>query len=295
MLRQFIKYELSGVFFYTVAKEGSFIAASQKLGYAQSNLSTRIRQLEDSLGAELFVRSRSGVRLTEKGQVLYGYAEKLLLLSAEAEGAVCEELYDTGRLTISTMESAAVSFIPGMLADYHTSNPEVEVHVRTGTSRDGLHAVLRNEADLAIVAGQNQHEELVSLPLMTEKLVIVTGAGDSENRELEKLLMRPLLVFPDGCTYRQMLEHMLADKGIASVKTMEFTSLGAILASVSAGLGISFFPESAIAAFSACDALHIVEVPEKYQRIGIFMVYRKKSSNNKTLMDFIRKADPGQK
>ena len=224
-------------YFYTVAREGSFMAAAEKLDYAQSNLSMRIKQLEEMAGAELLIRGRNGVTLTEKGQVLYSYADKLLALSEEAESAVKGEEYSTGRVTITAMESAAVTFLPGLLAKFHKKYPDTSVKVITGTSDAGVRAVLANDTDMAVAVGENSHEDLFSNPLRKEELVLVTDRSDQES-DLKKLLARPLLVFPSGCAYRRVLERMLADYGIAAVHTMEFTSLGAILASVSAGLGI---------------------------------------------------------
>ena len=251
-------------YFHTVAREGSFMAAAEKLGYAQSNLSMRIKQLEEIAGTELLIRGRNGVTLTERGQVLYSYADKLLALSEEAESAVKGEGYSTGRITIAAMESAAVTFLPGLLAKFHRKYPDTSVKVITGTSDAGVRAVLANNADMTVAVGENSHEDLSFIPLRKEELVLVTDRSDQEN-DLKRLLARPLLVFPSGCAYRRVLERMLIDYGIAVVHTMEFTSLGAILASVSAGLGVSLFPASAINSFTAGNSLRMIPLPEEYK------------------------------
>ena len=273
-------------YFYTVAREGSFMAAAEKLDYAQSNLSMRIKQLEEMAGAELLIRGRNGVTLTEKGQVLYSYADKLLALSEEAESAVKGEEYSTGRVTITAMESAAVTFLPGLLAKFHKKYPDTSVKVITGTSDAGVRAVLANDTDMAVAVGENSHEDLFSNPLRKEELVLVTDRSDQES-DLKKLLARPLLVFPFGCAYRRVLERMLADYGIAAVHTMEFTSLGAILASVSAGLGISVFPATAINSFTAGDSLRMISLPEEYKTADIYLIFRRQSVGNRTLRNFI--------
>ena len=273
-------------YFYTVAREGSFMAAAEKLDYAQSNLSMRIKQLEEMAGAELLIRGRNGVTLTEKGQVLYSYADKLLALSEEAESAVKGEEYSTGRITITAMESTAVTFLPGLLAKFHKKYPDTSVKVITGTSDAGVRAVLANDTDMAVAVGENSHEDLFSNPLRKEELVLVTDRSDQES-DLKKLLARPLLVFPSGCAYRRVLERMLADYGIAAVHTMEFTSLGAILASVSAGLGISVFPATAINSFTAGDSLRMISLPEEYKTADIYLIFRRQSVGNRTLRNFI--------
>lgn len=273
-------------YFYTVAREGSFMAAADKLDYAQSNLSMRIKQLEEAVGSELLIRGRNGVTLTEKGQVLYSYADKLLSLSEEAECAVKGDGYSTGSLTIATMESVAVTFLPGVLAKFHNAYPETVVKVTTGTSDAGVKAVLTNDADIAIAVGKNTHEELSSIPLRKEKLVLVTDQSETEN-DLKKLLRKPLLVFPSGCAYRKVLERMLTDYGIAEVRMMAFSSLGSILASISAGLGVSVFPASAITAFTAGDSLRMIPLPKEYEAVDIYLVNRRQSAGNRTLSGFI--------
>ena len=273
-------------YFHTVAREGSFMAAAEKLGYAQSNLSMRIKQLEEIAGTELLIRGRNGVTLTERGQVLYSYADKLLALSEEAESAVKGEGYSTGRITIAAMESAAVTFLPGLLAKFHRKYPDTSVKVITGTSDAGVRAVLANNADMTVAVGENSHEDLSFIPLRKEELVLVTDRSDQEN-DLQRLLARPLLVFPSGCAYRRVLERMLIDYGIAVVHTMEFTSLGAILASVSAGLGVSLFPASAINSFTAGNSLRMIPLPEEYKTADIYLIFRRQSAENRTLKNFI--------
>ena len=273
-------------YFHTVAREGSFMAAAEKLGYAQSNLSMRIKQLEEIAGTELLIRGRNGVTLTERGQVLYSYADKLLALSEEAESAVKGEGYSTGRITIAAMESAAVTFLPGLLAKFHRKYPDTSVKVITGTSDAGVRAVLANNADMTVAVGENSHEDLSFIPLRKEELVLVMDRSDQEN-DLKRLLARPLLVFPSGCAYRRVLERMLIDYGIAVVHTMEFTSLGAILASVSAGLGVSLFPASAINSFTAGNSLRMIPLPEEYKTADIYLIFRRQSAENRTLKNFI--------
>ena len=78
-------------YFRIVAREGSFSQAAQKLNYAQSNLSTKIRQLEGELETPLFRRHAHGVTLTEKGESLLAYADRLVHLLEEAESVVRDD------------------------------------------------------------------------------------------------------------------------------------------------------------------------------------------------------------
>src|SRR5688572_25949161 len=100
--------------FKTVADEGGIIRAARKLHRVQSSVSTRIRQLEASLGTELFHREGQRLTLSASGGVLLGYAEKLLNLSEEARSAVTGSS-PSGVLRLGALESTAASRLPQIL------------------------------------------------------------------------------------------------------------------------------------------------------------------------------------
>lgn len=275
-------------YFYTVANEGSVLQASKKLGYAQPNLSSRMKQLESELGQELFIRTSGGISLTDKGRQLYAYAEKLLRLSEEAELAVKNEKAIAYELSIGAMESSAVSFLPPILSAFHRKHTDLSMKIRTANSRRLTEQVIRHELDGAFVSGATDHAELESIPVRRERLALVSDSALPESTALNELLRRPLLVFPVGCAYRRTLENLLEEKNIFPMAVFEFSSLGAVLSSASAGLGVSLLPEDAIKAFGASDALRCFSLPAPFDSADIRFVYRKGSANNLSLMGFVQ-------
>ena len=238
-------------YFYTVANEGSVLQAAHKLGYAQPNLSSKMKQLENEVGQSLFIRTSAGVSLTDKGKQLYAYAEKLLRLSDEAELAVKNKKMIVDELCLGSMESAAVSFLPEILSTFHQKHPELNTKIRTAHSARLTEQVIRHELDGAFIAGSAGHEDLTSVQVRTEKMTLVADHSTPTDIGLETLLRRPLLVFPTGCTYRRMLENLLDQMDVFAHTIFDFNSLGAILASVSAGLGVSLLPENSVSAIVA--------------------------------------------
>jgi DNA-binding transcriptional LysR family regulator len=113
--------------FSTVAKEGSITKAAQQLDYVQSNVTSRIHQLETELGTSLFYRHSRGVSLTSAGEILLQYANKVLHLCAEAEKAVRDNATPHGPLRIGSMETTAAIRLPAVLAAYHRLYPEVHL------------------------------------------------------------------------------------------------------------------------------------------------------------------------
>lgn len=261
-------------FFHTVASEGSFLRASKSLGYAQSNLSVRIQQLEAELNAELFTRKTSGVTLTDKGLILFRYAEKLLTLADEAKSALTGSEILRDEFRIGSMESAAVSFMPELLSKFHSANPGVKFSVSTGNSGLLTRKVLAHEIDGAFIAGPSEHPELEAIYVKDEKLTLLANSSLKVS-SVHELLKMPLIVFPVGCSYRKILENWLADENILAEGVIELSSLGAIIASISTGLGISLLPESAIKAFTLSKVLTAHEVPEKFRTAEIKFIFRK--------------------
>ena len=275
-------------FFRTVAAEGSFSKAAQKLNYAQSNLSTRINQLEKELGVSLFHRYSYGVTLTPRGEQLLQYATALLNIAEETEKAMRDGGIAKGRLTIGSMQSTAMTVLPSMLAKYHAAFPQVSLCVKTGTTETSLRGVLDHRLDGAFVAGPVQHPELVVKEIRREQLVLVAAVGTDLSTDLYAALQQPLLVFPQGCSYRKMLERWLADEGIFAAETIEFDSINAIIASVSAGLGISLFPKNVIDAYAGSGTLQYREIPACYADISTVFIYRKNEYMETSLKKFIQ-------
>ena len=159
--------------FRHVAVEGSILGASAKLNRVQSNVSTRIKQLEEQVGAALFVRKPRGLSLTDDGKVLLGYAEQMLALSNEALDAL-HSTHPAGEFRIGTMESTAAVRLPSVLSAYHRQFADVQIHVETDTAGALTNRLLAGDIDAAFIAEPLSHAELVSEPVFAEQLMLVS-------------------------------------------------------------------------------------------------------------------------
>lgn len=274
-------------YFCAVASEGSLSKAAQKLHYAQSNLSTRIMQLEQELESPLFYRNNHGVTLTPKGELLRKYATNLINLAEETIIAVRDDATAQGTLKIGSMESIVVAYLPEFLAGFREKNPHVTVQVESGTTESILQGVLEHRLNGAFVAGPIRHPELFTRQVRTERLCLIASKNLVSGNDIPAALAQPLLVFPHGCSYRMTLEHWMKDEGLTAGKVYEFNTLSAIFASVTAGLGVAMFPESCIKKYSQRDALTVLDVPEKYSLVPTVFVYRKDSFLSGAMCSFI--------
>ena len=147
-------------FFVAAAETGSFSGAAEATNYAQSNLSGRMKQLEDELGEKLFYRNRRGVSLTAKGMLFYDYAVRLLKLSDDAVSVIQNMDHPQGRLHIGSIEATALGDLPPLLSAYHRANPDVQLSVQTELNEFFLPQVLKSALDGAFVAGPVSHPDI---------------------------------------------------------------------------------------------------------------------------------------
>lgn len=274
--------------FKTVAETGSFLAASHEIGYVQSGLSTRIQQLEDELGAQLFYRSSRGVLLTPKGELLLEQVNNILAMTERAVVSMRDEKNPSGRLRLGTLQTLSETSLSPVLARYHRKYPDVALSVVTGTSGALTESVLDRSIDAAFVAGNIISPDLKAQPFVKENICIAYSAGEKEISSFRDIDGQTLLVFPLGCSYRHLLETILRNEKIAAAHTIEFSSVGAIIAAASAGMGISLLPESVLHQYEKAKALKLYQVPAKYASVQTHFIYRRDYVQPLSFQTFIR-------
>ena len=233
--------------FAAVARYGSITKAARRLNTVQSNVTTRLRLLEEELGVSLFQRHHQGVTLTRSGRDLLPYAHQLDVLLQKARDAVSVNQATAGALRLGSMETTAAARLPALLREYVPAHRNVDVAIETGTTRSLTQAVLEYRLDGAFVAGPVEVDELEQTLAFVEELVLVSSpAYKSVPSALEDGKIPKVFVFRVGCSYRQKLERFLASRGLTLVNQLEMGTLEGIVGCVSAGLGITMMPFSVV-------------------------------------------------
>lgn len=239
--------------FRTVALEGSVTRAAQQLQRAQSNVTTRLQQLEEELGCALFLREGKRMQLTEQGQAFLAYAEQLLALADEARQALHPQT-PSGTLRLGSMESTAAARLPKPLAGLHGRCPQLTLEVSTGPSLPLLEAVQTRRLDCALIAlphsWQNGTWQADSLPsdlqmdaVFNEELLLVLPAGHSPVSSPADVRPDTLAGFAQGCSYRHIAMSWLGSGG-RTFRVQEVGSYHAILACVAAGQCAGVLPRA---------------------------------------------------
>lgn len=259
--------------FKTVAEEGGITRAAAKLHRVQSNITTRVKQLEERLGTKLFLRQNRKLVLSPEGKRLLAYAEQLLRLSSEAE-AVLRDGTPRGTFRIGTMESTAAARLPPILSRYHKTYPEVRIELVTGTSGALIDKVLNYEIEAAFVAEPFSAKNLDSQLAFNEKLVLIAPRSFAKIKTPKDINGKTVIAFGAGCTYRRCLEDWLARSKVVPERVMEFTSYHAIVACVAAGAGIAIVPRSVIRSVSVGNEVALYPLPADVTNAKTLLVWR---------------------
>jgi DNA-binding transcriptional LysR family regulator len=158
--------------FKTVAEQGGITKAALRLHRVQSNVTTRVKQLEERLGAQLFLRQHRRLVLSPQGKRLLAYADRLLHLSSEAEAALRNGT-PAGALQIGALESTAATRLPPILSRYHRAYPDVRIELVTGTTGALVAKVMNHEVEAAFVAEPFTAHDLEAEPVFSEDLVLI--------------------------------------------------------------------------------------------------------------------------
>ncbi len=254
--------------FRTVAEESSVTRAAERLGRVQSNVTTRIQQLEEQLGSPLFLREGRRMVLTPAGHTLLGYAERMLALAEEARQAL-KPGQASGHLRMGAMESTSMTRLPAPLAKLHAEWPELQLDLHTSPSRQLVEEVLDYRTDVALVAwpppdidGDPDALPLSCEPMFTESLLMALPATHPPVSKASPLQVDTIAVFKRGCTYRQIGEDWMRAANGHAPKVLELASYPAILACVAAGRCAGIIPQSMLDQLRTPPALQWVPVSE---------------------------------
>ncbi|WP_371552858.1 LysR family transcriptional regulator [Streptomyces sp. NBC_00554] len=238
------------VTFEKVATGLSFTQAAAELKYAQSSVTSQVRALESSLGAELFDRLGSRIRLTEAGERLLPYARQIIELAEEARAAVVGAGEPSGALTVGTMESLTAYRLLPLLELFHHRYPGVRLSLRTTIGDETRQALRQGTYDVGfLMERETEHAGLETAVLAVEPLTLVAAPGHRlANTPVvtADLVRESLLATEPGCAYRDLFELELNSLG--QVAFTEFGTIEATKRAAAAGLGIALLPEVTVAA-----------------------------------------------
>lgn len=273
-----------------VARHGSMNKAAAELHTVQSNVTTRIRALEDELGVTLFQRHARGVTVTPAAQRMLPFVGKIAQLVSEARAAAIDTGEPSGTLTLGTLETTMALRLSPLLTEFARTWPDVRLVVSSGTTAGLMQDVIDYRLDGAFVAGPVKHPALYVEPVFAEELVLVTSPAIRSLKELAGQRDLKTVVFQAGCSYRQRLDAFLAGIGVVVAKPLEFGSLDAIVNCVSAGVGITLLPKGVVADAATSGDVTLHRLPRDLAHVETMFVRREDTYVSSAMTAFLEMA-----
>jgi len=258
--------------FKAVVEEGGIVRAARKLHRVQSSVTSRIQQLEASVGTRLFVRNKQRLHLSSSGKVLLAYADRLLGLAEEARNAVADGP-PRGVLKLGALESTTASRLPAVFCTFHQRFPDVRIELTTGTNDALVTAVGDRRLDAAFVAVAPSRPELTYRGVFNERLVLITSLAHAPVKRAADIASDSVIAFPRGCAYRRVLERWVGDKDLASLRVLELSSYHAIVACVASGTGVAIVPQSVLATVES-SRVAIYPLPKVLSEVVTPLIWR---------------------
>ncbi len=230
--------------FLSVVRLGGVNKAAIAMNLTQPAVTTRIRNLEQSIGAPLFERGPGGMRLTKRGELLVNYAEAHDRLARKIQRDVMDPAGIEGRLRLGVSETIAQSWLPALITRLHETYPRLEIEFNVDVSVVLRGSLLAREIDLAILLGpvSDFSVDNVELPGFALQWYAAGNAQIPENPM--DYLSKPVLSYARNTRpYRELKAELLKRYG-EGVAIFPSSSLSACFRLVASDLGVSALPEA---------------------------------------------------
>lgn len=254
--------------FISVANKKSISLASNELKCAQSNVTSRIKQLEKTLDLSLFHRVPKGVILTDSGERFYPKAVEIVKKMEDAINSMTNENEITHLRVGSTECNAAVRISP-FLVKLHEDFPNMQLELFTGTTKTVTEMILDYKIDIAFISDEPKSDKLMVLKKIEEEIAILEPKCEN--------VPNVTLTFKEGCVYDEFLKSYYKEKNIHIEKALSFGSLETILSCIKVGMGKSLLPTSIVKTIGYENDIKVTVLPKDEANIPTCLVCRKDS------------------
>ena len=267
-------------YFDALARHGHFGRAAEACSISQPALSVQIKELEESLGAELFERAARQLRLSAFGEeFLLRVRDILRSVDELGDLARAHRKHLIGRLRIGVIPTVAPYLLPGMISALTRKNTDLDIHVRESVTPKLLQELAEGRLDTAIVALPVSEPAMTEMPLFEENFVLVRPKADADKPVPSGEMLREmrLLLLEEGHCFRDQALSFCDMGAVRPREILDGSSLSTLVQMVGAGIGVTLIPEIAmkVEVRSADVSIARFEHPQPSRRIG--MIWRKTS------------------
>ena len=272
-----IDFELYRIF-YTVAKNQNITKAAEELNISQPAISKSIKNLEEQLKGQLFIRTKRGVILTEEGKEFYNYIKKAIEYITSAENKFSELInLETGSIRIGVSTTLTKEFLLPYLKKFHKLYPNIDIQIITNISSELITKLKNGLIDIVIMnIDENSIDkdiELIKCIEVTNCFIVNESYKHLLNKELslKDLNKYPLILQTNGSVTRNFINDFAKKNNVILKPNIELASYTLVVEFTKIGFGIGLATKEYIQKELDNKELFILnlkeKIPDKY--IGI--------------------------
>lgn len=295
-----IDFELYRVF-YTVANNGNITKASEELNISQPAISKSIKNLEEQLGGQLFVRTKRGVFLTEEGKEFYNYIKQAIEYITNAENKFTDLInLETGCIKIGIGTTLTKEFLLPYLEEFHALYPKIDIEIITNLTSDLMPKLKTGLVDIIILNLNEKNYgndiDIIKCKEIKDCFVVNKKYDYLLDKELSMndLNNYPLILQSKGSNTREFLDNVARKYNIVLKPNMELASYSLVVEFAKIGLGIGYATKNYIKKDLENEDLFELKIKEKIPSRYIGIAISKNHVPNfstKKLIEIITKKD----
>lgn len=241
-----IDFELYRIF-YVVANNGNITKASEELMISQPAISKSIKSLEDSLGGQLFIRTKRGVILTNEGREFYNYIKYAMEYISNAENKFTELInLESGIIKIGISTTLTKEFLIPFLEEFHKMYPKINIQIITYSSNELITKLKNGLIDMTIMnltnANFGNDIEIIKCKEVHDVFVVNDSYKDLHDKKLSLIDINnyPLILQSKGSNTRAFIDDVCKSYGVILKPNIELASYSLVVEFTKIGLGIGY-------------------------------------------------------
>lgn len=267
-------------YFEALARHSHFGRAADACAISQPAMSVQIKELEQSLGTELFERGARQVRLTSFGEE-FVLRVRDILRAVDELGDLARASRDrlVGRLRIGVIPTVAPYLLPAIIRNLNRMHEGLDIHVRETLTQKLIQELAEGRLDTAIVALPVSEPFLTEVALFAENFVLVRP-GEDEGKPVpdrETLREMKLLLLEEGHCFREQALSFCNMHSARPRELLDGSSLSTLVQMVGAGIGVTLIPEMAVAVETRSASVSVARFKSPQPSRTIGMIWRKAS------------------
>lgn len=271
-----------------VVEAGGILKAAESLHRVPSAVSMRVQNLENRLGVQLFEKKGRKLFATSHALSLAEDARKVLSLVRDVESRMTNEK-PGGTLRLGATDNLAGTRLTEPISRLIKAYPSINLELKVASSERIKELIFSHELDAGLVLSYGQDKGMACIPLLREKLVVITKKNDPSIKGTADITKQTVMAFHTSGPYYNCCLAWFAHMGQMPERVIELPSYSAIIGSVAAGLGVSIVPLHWLEQFSCLEKVSIYPLPESLSYMQIDFVHRKmqNSPNLKALKEVL--------